>query len=134
MRLKIALWFLLSFLGPSIGFSQDILNRKLDGSEQGKPLGDFLRQIEKGNNSKFFFIDEWLEGLSFDKGYEGMTLEEALKKILLGTDISVSTLYGYAIIFVKDPNRTLEKMRFVQSIRSDKRTVESRSLLSLIHI
>ena len=128
MRLKFIVGILLYFIALSSGFSQNILNHRLQENEIGKPLSEYLRQIEKGSNNKFFFIDKWLEGISFEKGYEGMRLEEALKKILQGTDITFASFYGYAIIFAKDPNRTLEKMRFVQSIKSDKRTVEIKSV------
>jgi len=128
MRLKIIISLLLFFTGASVAFSQEILNHKLDGSEQRKSLTEYLHQLEKGSNNKFFFIDKWLDGMSFEKGYEGMRLEEALKKILQGTDITFTSFYGYAVVFAKDPNRTLEKMRFIQSIKSDKRTVETKSL------
>lgn len=112
----------------SSGWAQDILNHQLDGSEQGKSLAEYLRSIEKNSNSKFYFIDQWLESLRFEKEYQGMTLEEALKKILQGTDISFTTFYNYAVVFAKDPNRTLEKMRFMQSIKSEKKQVEARAI------
>lgn len=109
-------------------FSQDVLNRKLDGSEQGKTVAEFLRQIEKGSNNKFFYIDQWFESLRFENGYAGLTVEEALKKVLQGTDITFTSFYGYAVIFAKDPNRTLEKMKFIQSIKSEKKQVEIKSI------
>src|SRR5258708_1592778 len=57
-----------------------------------------------------------------------MQLDEALKKILQGTDISFTTFYNYAIVFAKDPNRTLEKIKFLQSVKSEKKKVETKSL------
>lgn len=112
----------------STGLAQDVLNHQLDGSEQGKSLAEYLRSIEKNSNSKFYFIDQWLEPLHFEKEYQGITLEEALKKILQGTDISFTTFYNYAVVFAKDPNRTLEKMRFIQSIKTEKKQVEAKSI------
>jgi outer membrane receptor for ferrienterochelin and colicin len=127
MKLKFIVGVLLFFV-LSPGLSQDILNHRLEENEIGKPLSEYLHQIEKGSNNKFFFIDKWLDGLSFEKSYEGMRLEDALKKILQGTDVTFASFYGYAVVFAKDPNRTLEKMRFIQSIKSDKRTVETKSV------
>ncbi len=128
MGLKFIVGILLYFVALSFGFSQNILNHRLEKNEIGRPLSEYLHQLEKGSNNKFFFIDKWLEGTSFEKGYEGMTLEEALKKILQGTDITFTSFYGYAVVFAKDPNRTLENIRFIQSIKSDKRTVEIKSI------
>ncbi|MBI1769465.1 MAG: TonB-dependent receptor [Bacteroidetes bacterium] len=109
-------------------FSQQILNKKLNGSEKGKILSIYLREIERNSGNKFFFLDQWFESLQFEDGYAGMTLEEALKKILQGTDISYTTFYNYAVVFAKDPNRTLEKIKFLQSVKSEKIKVESKSL------
>src|SRR5437868_2640674 len=128
MRLKFTVGILLYFITLSSGISQDILNHRLKENEIGQPLAEYLYQIEKGSNNRFFFLDKWFDGISFEKGYEGMRLEEALKKILQGTDISFTSFYGYAIVFTKDPNRTLEKMEFVQSIKTEKKTIEIESI------
>ena len=110
------------------GFSQDALKYRLDGSEKGKTLSVFLREQEKINGNRFFFLDQWFESILIADGYAGLTLEEALVKILAGTDITFTPFYNYAVVFAKDPNRTLDKLKFLQSIKDDKKRVESKSL------
>ena len=109
-------------------FSQSILSRRLDGSEKGKPLAVYLREIEKNSGNKLFFLDPWFESLQFDESYSGITLDEALKKILQGTDISYTTFYNYAVVFAKDHNRTLEKIKFLQAVKSENKKVEIKSI------
>lgn len=109
-------------------FSQQVLTTKLNGSEKGKTLSAYLRELEKDSESKFFFLDQWFESIQFDEGYAGMTLDEALKKILQGTDVSYTTFYNYAVVFAKDPDRTLEKLKFLQAVKSEKKKVETKTL------
>ncbi|GHM99252.1 TonB-dependent receptor [Cytophagales bacterium WSM2-2] len=109
-------------------FSQEILSRKLDGSEKGKSVSVYLREIEKSSGNKFFFLDQWLESIQFDEGYAGLTLDEALRRILQGSDVTYTTMYNYAIVFAKDPNRTLEKVKFIQSLKTEKKQVDTKSL------
>lgn len=111
-----------------LGFSQQILSHVLDGGEKGKPLSVYLREIEKNSGNKFFFLDQWLESIQFDESCNGMTLQEALKKVLQDTDLSFTTFYNYAVVFAKDPNRTLEKMKFLQSVKTEKKKIEVKSL------
>ncbi|MBS1680216.1 MAG: TonB-dependent receptor [Bacteroidetes bacterium] len=125
--MKITATAILIFISIS-AFSQDVLNQKLDGSEKGKPLAQYLHEIEKNSNSKFFFLDQWFESLQFDEGYAGFTLEEALHRLLQSTDISFSTLYNYAIVFVKDPNKTLEKMKFLQEVKTENKKIDIKTI------
>ncbi len=127
-NLKASLYLFIFFSSLSSCLAQEILNHRLDGSEIGRPLGAYLQQLEKGSGNKFFFIDQWLENITFEKGYEGMTLDEALKKVLHGTDITYTSFYNYAVVFTKDPSRTLEKLEFIQSIKSDGKKVERESI------
>jgi hypothetical protein len=122
------LYTLFLFFIVVVAHSQAILEKKLDGSEKGKSLSSYLREIESGSGNKFFFLDQWFEGIVFDESYSGTPLDEALKKILQGTDITYATFYNYAIIFAKDPNKTLDKLKFLQSVKAENKKVEIRSL------
>jgi hypothetical protein len=110
------------------GFSQDVLKHRIDGVEKGKPLAIYLHELEKTSGNKFFFLDQWFESLRIEDAYIGLTLEEALEKMLHGTDITYTLFYNYAIVFAKDPNRTLDKLKYLQSIKDDKKRVETKSL------
>jgi hypothetical protein len=100
----------------------------LDGAEKGKTLSAFLREMEKSSGNRYYFLDQWFESIQFDESYSGMTLDEALKKILQGTDITYTTFYNYVVVFAKDPNRTLEKIKFLQYVKTEKKNIESKSL------
>lgn len=108
--------------------SQSILDRKVEASATGKPLSAYLMEIEGDSECKVFFIDQWLESFQIEEGYVGMTLGETLRKIFEGTDIYFTIFYDYAIVIVKDPNQTLAKTRFLQSIRGEKKKVETKSI------
>jgi hypothetical protein len=100
----------------------------VETSETGKPLSTVLRDLEKNSGNKFFFLDQWLESIQFDESYVGLTLEDALKRNLQGSDISFTTFYNYAIVFAKDPNRTLEKIKFLQAVKTEKKKIETKTL------
>lgn len=107
--------------------SQEILTHRLDGTEEGKALAEYLREFEATHAVKIFFLDSWMSSLKIQKS-QGLTLDEALKKTLQGTDISYSVMYGYALIFAKDPQKTLERWRFTQSVKSESKKIENQTI------
>jgi hypothetical protein len=99
-------------------WGQGALDEKLDGSEQGKSLIEFLHTFEKGRNVRFFFLKEWLAQTQIQSNYQGRTLRDALTDILNGTDIAFVELYDYAVIFSKDPSGELERESLILDAKS----------------
>jgi hypothetical protein len=107
--------------GPSL-FAQ-VLETKLDGSEQGQSVVNFLQEFEKDHSAKFFFLPEWFDQLIFEKNYDDQTLNKALQDILQGSDITFVSLYDYAIIFSKDPARALEREMILRNAQTEQKDI-----------
>src|SRR5882757_7947295 len=95
-------------------YSQHVLDTKLDGTEQGQLLIDFLHRVEKDKHAKFFFLDEWFDQTKIQNSYKDISLRNALEDILNATDISFIEFYDYGAIFSKDPTGALERESIVR--------------------
>lgn len=113
MLKKILLYLLLCSSG--VGIAQDILQLKLDGSEQGKSALSVLEKIGEDNNVRFYFISEWLEPLSFQQSYKSQTLAQALDNLFLGTDLSYLSMYPSAVVIIKDPTQAGRRNQAIQA-------------------
>ena len=105
-------------------YGQHILDTKLDGTEQGQLLVDFLHQFEKDKNAKFFFLDEWFDQTKIQNSYKDISLRNALGDILTGTDISFIEFYDYGAIFSKDPSGALERESIVRNAKAGQVKIE----------
>jgi CarboxypepD_reg-like domain/TonB-dependent Receptor Plug Domain len=117
--LKIMLLTLL-LAGPVVSFGQHVLDAKLDGSEQGQPLVDYLNHFEQNHRVKFFFLKEWFDQTKIQTNYAGISLRDALTDLLHGTDITFVELYDYAVIFSKDPAGALERESLIRNTKGIK--------------
>ena len=112
------------FLLSSQGFAQSVLESKMDGSEQGKKITDFLKELQTKHSVKCFYIEEWFQNSSFEKSYQGATLSEALEDVLLGTEINFIWMNDYALVFVKDPSRAIQRKEIILSAIQAKKKVQ----------
>jgi len=119
-RLALPLVFLLCAITAS---GQDILNITLDGTEQGKPLPEWFKQLEQKYPVRFYYLDSWFTNSTIQKSYRGQRLQQALADIFEGTEISYGILYNYAIVFSKDPGRALERERILTRARAAQQDV-----------
>lgn len=103
---------------------QGILDSRLNGSEQGMTLTDFLHQQEKEKHVKFFFLHEWFDNMRIQNNYQGATLREAFTDMLGGTDISFVPFYDYAVIFSKDPAGALERESIIRNAKASQIKIE----------
>jgi len=87
--------------------AQNVLDTKLDGSEEGKSLSTVLSEIERNNGARFYYINEWFDPISFGHSYKGQSLGEAMENLFIGTDLSYLILYSHAIVFIKDPTQAI---------------------------
>ncbi|NOT76005.1 MAG: TonB-dependent receptor [Cyclobacteriaceae bacterium] len=106
--------------------AQDILELKLDGTEQGKSLATVLSEIEKKSNARFYFLSEWIQPITFQESFAGETLGAALESLFLGTDLSYVSMYPHAVILVKDPTQALLRKSAINSAVRQKKKVEQR--------
>ena len=68
--------------------AQSVLDYKVDGVQNGRTLKSFLEEEEKKHDLKFFFLSEWLDGITLERDYTGYSLRSLLDEVLSGRDIS----------------------------------------------
>jgi hypothetical protein len=119
--------FLLSVLLLSCfsSFSQSILDLKLNGSEKGKTLPIFLQELESANQIKFFYMNDWIQAITFNESFENRTLRDALNELFLGTDLNYIELNKYTIIVVKDPAQALQRNAMINAAVREKKKIET---------
>lgn len=102
---------------------QGALNIKLENIQR-KPLSEFLKEVESSNNIKSFYIEEWLTPYEISDDLNGLTLREGLNIIFRESDISYRLLYDYALIFVKDPKRGIERDSILREANAEQKKIE----------
>ena len=107
---------------------QDLPVITITGVQNGEPLADVLVRLEKTNPVRFFFAPEWLEPYTVDARFNGQSLKTTLDQLLKGSDIQYSFMFGYAVIFVRDPQRALDHEVRLQTAIAEKKAIESREL------
>ncbi|HEY5825619.1 MAG TPA: TonB-dependent receptor, partial [Cyclobacteriaceae bacterium] len=121
---KVILFFLIC--GSLTLSAQDILQFKLDGTEQGKTLTSVLSEIEKKNGARFYFLSEWIEQISFQESYKGETLGEALNDLFSGTDLRYFSMYPHAVVIIKDPTQPLLRQNAIATAVRQQKKIEPR--------
>lgn len=118
---------LLLFVASIKGYGQTFLSTKLDGSEKGQYLQNFLEDLEKKHPVKFYFLSGWFNNLKIEKDYSNQTFQFFLNDIFLGTDLNYLELNFNTIIFVKDPAQAIQHtMLLNNAIREQKKIEEAK--------
>ena len=89
--------------------SQSILDVKLDGSERGKKLVEFLEEFERTHEVRFYFVEDWLSSYRIEGDYAGQSLEGMLKDLLRDSRITYASIQTNGIVFIKDPTYEMER-------------------------
>lgn len=76
----------------------------------------FSKKIEDTYPYKFYYLDEWIDGIKITKDYSGKSVSEALTSILAGNNINFYFMYDYAIVLMKDPTNDILREKFLQNI------------------
>ncbi len=81
-EVKIFIAFIVCLLLGFSSYAQAILDTRLDGTEKGKSLASYLQEAEKSSGVRFYFLNEWINKISFNENQKGTTLREALNDLL----------------------------------------------------
>ena len=81
--------------------------------EKDRSLPDFLNEMGSESGLRFYYIEEWLRPYVVSTELSGLPLSAVIHRTLDGSDIRFIRLFDYAIIFLKDPDRTLEHDQLV---------------------
>jgi len=111
--------------------AQSVLDAKLKGGEQGKPLTTILEEIEKNQPVRFYFLPSWLDGVVFDQDYKGEPLRLALDNLFLGNDLNYLEMNAHAIVFVKDPTMAIQRINSINTAVKERKKVEQVALGSI---
>jgi hypothetical protein len=107
LPLKYSLTLLLIVM--SIGLHGQALELKLDGHEKGMMLTDLLTEVEKQQNVRFYYLPQWIEGLSVEESYAGYTLEGMLSTLLFSSNIAIVQMNEHSIVLVKNPAQDIRR-------------------------
>ena len=110
----------------SLSAKQNILDLKMDGSEQGKNLTTLLSEIESKHNVRFFFLPEWTDPIAIAESYSGKTLSETLDLLFAGTHLAYISLYPEVIVIVRDPTQAIAHRQAMQRAVRERRSIEQR--------
>ncbi len=105
-------------------FAQTVLDVKSQNIKPGQSLLSFLKQFEQANKVKFFYIDEWLEPFRMRSELEGMTLRETLTSLLRNSDVGFEFMFGYAVIFFRDPAHESEREALIKEAVAERRPID----------
>jgi hypothetical protein len=122
-------------------FSQTVLDKPLQKLVP-QPLPVLLKEIEIKSPLKFFYLDDWLNQFQVDERMNGHSLRGMLDELLKGSDVSYVFMFGYAVIFTKDPaaadkrealiNTAIVQRRLVQTIQiGDRKDFNARQKVTL---
>ncbi len=118
--LLVAIFLLSSITLPA----QTVLEYELDGSELGKSLPTFLKEVEQKVGVRFYFRTEWLEQFFFDDSYRGETLKQALEKAFQGTDLSYLLMSQQQLVILKDHSQSVLRTNALETaIRQRKKII-----------
>ena len=119
---------LLLLLFVSLSAAAQVLDTKLDGSENGKALETVLQEIEAKNDVRFYFLSDWISSIKFAEGFEGKTLRTGLTDLFLGTDLNFVELDPNTVVIVKDPTMVLQYNTTLNVANKEQKKIEKVTL------
>ncbi len=78
-----------------------------------------FEELEKKHPVRFYFLNEWIDNISFQQSYEGQTLADALNELFLGSDLNYVAFDERTIILVKDPTQAIQRQAVVNSAKRE---------------
>jgi hypothetical protein len=108
--------------------AQTILEKRLDGKEQGKALVTFINELEKNEKVRFYFIEDWISAIQIENSYSDQTLASMLDELFLGTPLSYIMMNQNSIVFVKDARQDFKRNTIINNAINNGKKVEKLTL------
>jgi hypothetical protein len=105
--------------------AQDVLDSLSRPSQQPESLLEYISHVEQRNKLRFFYKDEWLSPFIVEPEFSSLSIRETLKNTMQGSDVGFVFLYNYAVIFYKDPKRSLDRDSVINSAIDKRIKVEN---------
>ncbi|MBI1768546.1 MAG: TonB-dependent receptor [Bacteroidetes bacterium] len=104
--------------------SQSILDSKLRDPIEGRSLVSVLEEIEKQKSVKFYFLPQWIEGISLQSFHSGQTLRYVLDEVFLGTSIKYLEINSGTIVFLNDPEDAIRRDKLISEAIHENKDLE----------
>lgn len=117
---------LLVFLFLLSGFSalpQSVLDITVTPDQEGKSLLSLIEVVEKNHDVRFYFLNEWLDGIFIDKDNIGQPLGSVLSNKFLGTDLNYIQMNAHSIVLVKDPTLAIQRINSINSALQERKKI-----------
>lgn len=98
-----------------IGSGQSILDTRINSQHSNKSLLEVLEDIESVYPVRFYFLPEWLEGLSISAGQVGTPLRVVLDEIFMDTQLQYLEMNPSAIVILKDPTLAMQRINTINT-------------------
>lgn len=100
------------------------MEHQLDGSETGKSLQVYLKELELKYPVRFYFLDSWIEDILLADHHKGQNVRTTLDELFLGTDLNYFVVNKYAVVIVKDPEQALQRQTFISDAVRQRKKIE----------
>jgi outer membrane cobalamin receptor len=122
--LKYLLLTLLVFCSVTVGVGQSVLDRKMTGDEKGKSLPAFLTELERIEAVRFYYLPDWIAGITIEEEYKELTVREVLQEIFRDTDLSFVMVGQHDVVILKDPSQSIERNAFIKAAARERKTIK----------
>jgi hypothetical protein len=113
------IWFILLICSAQLAHAQDIISFELKSNHINRPLPLVLDEISEENNGSIFFLDEWLQNLTFKDQQIGFGLGNALDQLFEGSDLTYLKMYSNTLVIIKDPTQALLRRSTLEQAKKD---------------
>ncbi len=124
MKTRCILFFLVC-LSINTLRAQSVLDRSMDGTENGKSLTSFLSSLEEDSQARFFYLSEWIQHVRIQKSYAGSSLREMFSDLFQGTDIDFVAMYPQVVVIIKDPTKDIQRREALVSALMQGKKIET---------
>lgn len=106
--------------------AQELLEIRMDGTEQGKKLTELLNDLESKYNGRFYFMPQWVETISIDQSFAGKTLAETFDVLFAGSDLTYLSPYPQVVVILHDPTQAILHRQALAKAIGQRKKVEQR--------
>jgi hypothetical protein len=103
--------------------SQSVLDSLTVQVTREQTLSDYFVSLENKHPVRFFYIDEWLASVKVTDASNGKLLRTILDEVVLKSDLTYTVMFGYAIVFAKDPQGLLERENLLRKAVAEQKDI-----------
>jgi hypothetical protein len=107
------------FLGTVSLSAQSIINKTIPKVAENTPLVEVLDSLSNEHNARFFYLKEWLATYKVAPNDAGVELGTFLANLLSNTDLYFLQMSENTLVFVKDPNQQLERIKALRKAQKE---------------